>query len=294
MGACVGSFLNVCIYRFPLNISVVCPRSSCPECSVPIPWFLNIPIISYIGLRGRSVCCKKPIKKMYCLVECLSGVLFVLSFVAYSWPAAICVSIFMCFLIIATCIDLQHLYIPDRISLGGILWVCLMAFIYTLDKGWLETGSLCFLNGLEHLLQICRDVCFSSGFLLFIGLFAEKIFKRESLGMGDIKLIGFIGAFCTWQGALFSLFAGSLLATIVLVPLICIQKKLKIALHGQAQWEAQCSQDPQLAEKEKEGLGLGLHVPFGPWLCLGAVLYILFFKAATAHYFNDILFLIKS
>src|SRR5881398_89461 len=122
LGACVGSFLNVCIYRLPLNLSVNQPRRSfCPSCKTQIPWHQNLPLVSWLALRGRCANCGARIAFRYFVVELLTALLFLAIWQGFSWPMAIAYWIFVSFLIVGTFIDFEHFIIPDRVTIGGII-----------------------------------------------------------------------------------------------------------------------------------------------------------------------------
>lgn len=123
LGSMVGSFLNVCIYRMPLNLSVIRPRSHCPNCGYSIPWFLNIPLITWVYLRGKCANCKTPISVRYVLVEMLTGFCFLASWLYFghrSAALALAVCIILAGFIVAIFIDIEHMIIPDEITIGGI------------------------------------------------------------------------------------------------------------------------------------------------------------------------------
>jgi len=121
LGAVIGSFLNVCIYRMPRNESIVHPRSHCPHCGAMISWQNNIPIISYIALRGRTLCCGKPFSMRYWVIELVTASLFLLLWNSFDPAIAICYMIFSSLMIVATATDLEHYIIPDEITYGGII-----------------------------------------------------------------------------------------------------------------------------------------------------------------------------
>jgi len=125
VGACVGSFLNVCVYRIPLNRSVVHPGSHCAACGAPIPWYFNIPIVSWLVLRGRAACCGTKIDARYWLVELAVAVLFMALWLRYPPIEAVIYAIMMSGLTAACLIDLDHYIIPDRFTLGG----CVAGFL---------------------------------------------------------------------------------------------------------------------------------------------------------------------
>src|SRR5579862_5419604 len=132
LGAIIGSFLNVCIYRMPLDQSIVSPPSHCPHCNYSIPWYLNIPLITWLYLNGKCANCGAPISIRYWLVELLTAVVFTLCWLGFGHQSpggAIVYSIFLSALIVATFIDLEHFIIPDEITLGGIFVGLVASFL---------------------------------------------------------------------------------------------------------------------------------------------------------------------
>jgi leader peptidase (prepilin peptidase)/N-methyltransferase len=129
LGCIVGSFLNVCIHRLPLGMSIVTPKSHCPHCKYSIPWYLNIPLVTWLALRGRCKNCGAPISLRYFVVELLTGVAFLSCWLAFddaghplqSMPVALVYAIFLAGLIVATFIDFENLIIPDEITIGGMV-----------------------------------------------------------------------------------------------------------------------------------------------------------------------------
>jgi leader peptidase (prepilin peptidase)/N-methyltransferase len=199
VGAVIGSFLNVCIYRIPIGQSIVSPGSRCPACQAPIHPLDNIPILSYLFLLGRCRRCRGPIHWRYPLVEALNGggYLLVVWQFGLTWAALIYAAFYSALLVI-TFIDLDHQIIPDVITYPGI--VIGLATGYFLPVGlW---GSL--IGGLV-------------GFGLFY-LVAElsfRILKQEGMGGGDIKLIAMVGAFLGWQKVLLTIFLASFAGALV-------------------------------------------------------------------------------
>src|SRR5437660_12093139 len=132
LGCIVGSFLNVCIYRLPLGQSVVSPPSHCPHCKYSIPWFLNIPLVTWVYLGGKCRNCGAPISVRYFLVELLTGLTFLACWESYgfqSWALAVAYCIFLAGLIAATFIDFEHFIIPDEITIGGMIVGFLCSFL---------------------------------------------------------------------------------------------------------------------------------------------------------------------
>jgi leader peptidase (prepilin peptidase)/N-methyltransferase len=208
LGSCIGSFLNVCIYRIPEGLSVVTPRSRCPQCGHQIRWYENVPILSYLLLGGKCSACKVSFSPRYLLVEALTGGLFV--FVLYtfslSWgtPAYM---VFVAVLVAITFIDLDHQIIPDVISLPGIV----IGFIFSFFIPWV--GWLDSLIG----------ILVGGGSLLLVAFAYEYLTKKEGMGGGDIKLLAMIGAFLGWQAVFPVIFFASLIGTLVGVPFMLMK-----------------------------------------------------------------------
>lgn len=198
-GAIWGSFANVVIYRLPRGESVVTPRSRCPQCQSLIPWYLNIPLFSWILLRGRCAQCKAAIPWRYPLVELLMGFVFAAIFFRYGLSLLTLEYLIFAFgLITASFIDLDHMILPDRFTLSGI--------VIGLLGAWL--------NPERAFLDALLGVLLGGGFLLAIAYFYLVVRKIEGMGGGDIKLLAWIGAVCGVQSLLFVLVASSLLGLI--------------------------------------------------------------------------------
>ena len=216
LGSIIGSFLNVCIYRIPAGLSIVSPPSSCPNCGWQIRWFQNVPILSYLFLRGKCAGCGQQISLRYPLVEALTGGLFVL--VLYSFglsPATPVYWLFVAVLVVITFIDLDHQIIPDVISLPGIV------------VGFLCSFFIPWVPWLDSLLGIL----IGGGILFLIAWGYEFLTKREGMGGGDIKLLAMLGAFLGWKAIFPMVFLASLAGTVIGLPLMVLQKKdSKLAL----------------------------------------------------------------
>ncbi len=209
LGAVIGSFLNVCIYRIPAGKSIVSPPSSCPLCGHKIRFYENIPILSYLFLRGKCSSCKIRISARYPAIEALTGLLFVLVLYYFGFSTATLIYwLFAAVLVTITFIDYDHQIIPDVISLPGIV----IGFICSFFIPWF--------SWLDSLLGIL----IGGGILFVIAYLYEKIAKREGMGGGDIKLLAMIGAFLGWKAILPVVFLSSLLGTVVGVPAMLIQK----------------------------------------------------------------------
>ncbi len=334
IGAAVGSFLNVCIYRWPVDLSINRPRRSfCPNCKQPIPWQQNLPLISWIVLRGRCANCGAKISFRYFAVELVTALLFLAIWESFPWQVAIAYWIFVSFLIIGTFIDFEHFIIPDRVTIGGVIAgvVCSVAvpalmgtdsrvaaglrallavalgyviLLIVLEAGKIAFGrkrirfdaptpftwtkrdddadfvvgteeslwSDYFAREKDRLLLHCDearidhhtyenvrldfryDRVTANGHVMMLddvthisGVARELVIPREAMGRGDLKFLAAIGAFLGWRAVLFSLFAGSLLGSIVgLITLVV----------GKPVWSAK--------------------LPFGPYLAFGAVTWMFF------------------
>lgn len=209
MGASIGSFLNVCIYRMPLDLSVVAPRSYCPCCKSPIPWYRNIPIFSYLALRGKCATCKASISWRYPFIEILTGLLFVL-IVARDlrwlvWPFH---AYLMGALVVTTFVDLDHWIIPDKVTLPGIV-IGFLGNLIILDAGWM--GSL-------------FGILFGGGSFIVVGWVYERLAKQEGIGGGDVKYLAMAGAFLGFQAALMILVISSMVGAVAGIALILAKK----------------------------------------------------------------------
>ena len=282
-GSIVGSFLNVCIYRIPAERSVVTPGSHC-GCGAPIAWYDNIPILSWLLLRGKARCCGRPFSIRYPLVELLTGTLFLLAWVTQPIPVALCYWVFFGLLIPAVFIDLDHYIIPDRFSVGGLFAGILLSTLVPELHGFANPGGVATFDGLS---TAVIGALVGSAVLYWFGALAEIVFRKEALGQGDVKLAGCFGAFCGWQGAVFSLFAGALIGTVLLVPVLIWQR---IKGEGGTAHTEESEEGPGGDETgEEDGpIGFGTAVPFGPMLCAAAVLYVLWLQPPVRAWFDEV------
>jgi leader peptidase (prepilin peptidase)/N-methyltransferase len=239
LGLCFGSFLNVCIYRIPREKSVSWPPSACPKCSTAIKGFDNIPVLSWLLLRGKCRSCKLPISVGYPLIELMTGLFFLVLWLLYgvSWLTPIyALAVFG--LLLGTFIDLQEMWLPDRVSIGGmILFPIISIFFPDLHgvDGWM--------NGLKASL-----IGLAAGFGLFwlIRELGTAAFKKEAMGFGDVKLMGMLGALLGWQAIIYITFFSAFVGAIAGVSLIALQRK-----------------------------GIKSEIPYGPYISLAAFSWIL-------------------
>ena len=216
-GLLFGSFLNVCIYRLPRDLSVVSPRSYCPQCDQPIPWFDNIPVLSYLTLRGRCRKCGERIPIRYLLVEILTAAVFFAA-VRMLGPtaAALKFCIFGAALITLVFCDLEERILPDEFTLGGTVAGFVFAFFVPLNGGIMRLLLMSVQN--QRMVSVAESAfsaVFCAGALWLVGTLYQKLRHREGLGFGDVKMVAMIGAFLGLQGALLTLIVGSLLGAIV-------------------------------------------------------------------------------
>jgi leader peptidase (prepilin peptidase)/N-methyltransferase len=282
-GAIWGSFFNVAIYRWPRDMSVVRPPSTCPNCQARIPFRYNVPIFGWLFLRGRTACCGARLSPRYPVVEALSGVLclavvqrFVVSVDEQTplWLACMNALAYFCFvggLLIATFVDLEFMEIPDEVSLPGAA-IGLATAVFR-DQPGAEAAALGA----------------GGGFLVIQLLFVwsyEHLTGRRGMGEGDSKLLMMIGAFLGWQGALFAVFAGAAqgLITFVLTRLTggAAAADGGETPAGEAPAEEELPQGHEHEADEAAPTYWGhMKLPFGPFLALGALEYLFFGETAV-------------
>ena len=269
-GAITGSFLNVCIYRIPAERSVVFPGSTC-ACGKAIAWYNNIPILTWLFLRGRASCCGERFSVRYPAIELLTGVLFYASWVMHPPVVAIIGFLFIAFLICSTFIDLDHMIIPDRFSIGGMVIGVLLSILFPSLQG--VEGSLIIAN-IESGVHSIIGALIGAGLVYWIAVLGEIVFRKPAMGEGDVKFVGFIGAFCGWQGAVFAMFGGAFIGTLILLPVLLLGR-----IFGWKQRGGSSDSD--------EPVAFGSQVPFGPMLAVGGLVYFLGFDRYVDAYFAD-------
>lgn len=210
LGLIFGSFFNVCIHRLPREQSVVFPRSYCPQCQVPIPWYLNVPLISFLWLRGRCRFCRVAISIEYPLVELGTAALFLWLYLNHGWSKLFFARmVFLSALWVASIIDLHHQIIPDEISIGGMP-VGLVASFWLGQMSWWEPVLGVLLGG---------------GSFLAVSWIYEKLTGREGLGGGDVKLLSMIGAWLGVKSILPVIVVSSAAGSIVGIAYMVLKKK---------------------------------------------------------------------
>jgi len=212
LGLIVGSFCNVCIYRIPKNESIIYPASHCPKCRTTIKPVDNIPLLSYILLKGRCRNCGSKISIQYPVVELLTGIIYLIIYLIYGLSIQSLIYIILSSaLIIIAFIDLNEQIVPDVISLPGIGVGLILSFF---------VPYLSFINS-------ALGVVVGGGIILIIALVGSMIFKKEAMGGGDVKLAAMIGAFLGWRYTIISLFLGFFLGALAGIFLILSKIKSK-------------------------------------------------------------------
>ena len=211
LGLCFGSFLNVCILRLPRDQSLLRPRSTCPNCQQPIAWRDNIPLFSWLWLRGKCRWCHKPISKQYPLIEALVGLLFGISIMVYGPTLrAVGAAVFGTILLGIAITDARHYIIPDEFTWGGLV-----------------IGLLVALGGGVHgFLMALLGAAVGFVLLWLVGMAGTWVFKEDAMGGGDVKMMAMVGSFVGWQGVLLTVFAGAALGSLIFVPLSIKKKRL--------------------------------------------------------------------
>lgn len=259
VGLCIGSFLNVCVSRWPQDLSVVSPRSRCPNCGHQLAWFENIPLASWIVLRARCRCCEEPISAVYPLGELTIGVLWALTFAHYGPDfTALRISVFLTILVGVALTDLQHYLIPDGFTVSGLLWCLGTALVAPLG---VETPL--FAGPYEALIGACAG----AGLIAIIGWLGEAALKREAMGMGDMTLMAFVGAALGPSRALATVFVG---ATIGAVAFLAVVYPIAFLRRGRVAQQTELA----LGSSEAE-ITLPL-VPFGVFLAPAAVIMLFY------------------
>ncbi|MBI4743867.1 MAG: prepilin peptidase [Actinobacteria bacterium] len=236
LGFTVGSFLNVCIYRIPRNESLLFPQSHCPNCQNPIKIWDNIPLLSYLILKGRCRVCKNKISIIYPFTELLTGILYFALFIKFGLSLRFFLSIFfVSSLIIIGFIDLKHKIIPNRLIIPLIIASFIFLILLFLGK---KSGVLPLVGNQKPVYSIYGFLA-AGGFLLIIAMI-----KEGGMGGGDIKLAGFMGIFLGFYVGI-ALFIGFIVGGITGIFLIILNKKTRKDL-----------------------------IPFGPYLCFGSLISI--------------------
>jgi leader peptidase (prepilin peptidase)/N-methyltransferase len=214
-GLVVGSFLNVCIHRLPLKLSLLHPPSRCGSCGAPVKWRDNVPVVSWLALRGRCRACGASISIVYPIVELITAVVFVLAYLQYGLSPLLGVRLlFACAMIVLFMIDLEHHLLPNVVTLPGV--VVGFAASFFLPPGWFDSAVGALVGG---------------GVLFAIAEAYYRLRHEEGMGMGDVKMLAMIGAFLGWKLAIVTLVVASFAGSIIGVGVLAIKKEsMKYAL----------------------------------------------------------------
>jgi len=239
LGACIASFLNVVIWRVPRGESIVSPPSHCPKCDAAIKWYQNIPILAWLALRGKCANCKNPISPRYILIETLGGCLFLAAFLAFGPTLeTLLMWIWISLMIVGSMIDFDHKLLPDFVTVGGmILGVAYHGFNSIMDHSFFS------------ILHSLIGLVFGFGLLWLIRWLGTKAFKREAMGMGDVFLMGAVGALFGPVAVLVTLILSSVFGSIVGVSMIALSKTK---------------------------FGRFVEIPFGPYICMGCLAWMFY------------------
>lgn len=213
LGLIIGSFLNVCILRLPSNQSIVRPASRCPRCGEAVRWYDNIPVLSWLLLRGRCRYCRNPISIQYPLIELATAVIWAASAAHYGNELeALRTALFFTILLGIAMTDAREYIIPDEFSLGGLVLGLLLSLIH----------------GLPGLYPALLGAGVGFVTLWLIAEVGKRAFRKEAMGGGDIKMMAMVGAFVGWQGVFLTIFLGSVVGTLIFGPLALFGKKKEV------------------------------------------------------------------
>ena len=252
MGSCIASFLNVVIWRVPRGESIVRPASHCPKCNAAIKWYQNIPILSWLALRGRCAKCRAPISPRYILVETLGGILFLAAFLQFEiWAPVMWVWISL--MIVGSFIDFDHQLLPDFVTVGGMIYGVILALAASFVPSPLVKSAFPlfpeFLPFAWPILNSLFGMVFGFGLLWLVRFFGSKAFGREAMGLGDVFLMGAVGALFGPVAVLVTMILSSIFGTIVGIGLmICAKVRL----------------------------GKFVAIPYGPYICLGCLAWMFY------------------
>ncbi len=234
-GAVIASFLNVVIWRVPRGESIVRPPSHCPKCSAPIRWYQNIPILSYLALRGRCASCKTRISPRYILVEALGGILFAAAWARLGGPWGTVLWPWFALMIVGSMIDFDHHLLPDFVTVGGIVYGLLLNAVFAL-----------LAHSFAPLFLGVSGLALGFGAMYLARVAGGKLFGQEAMGMGDVILMGAVGAISGPVAVLFVLIVGCLAGICGGVAAMALGGKLKRRFE----------------------------IPFGPYICLAHLVFL--------------------
>ena len=268
LGAVVASFLNVVVWRLPRGESIVSPPSHCPKCNAPIRWWQNVPILSWLALRGKCAKCREPISPRYIIVELIGGCLFLLAFASLfgdlvdcfgdsvflgwaNWARLSVLWVWISLMIVGSLIDYDHKLLPDFVTVGG------MVLGVAAGAAWTVVNFLCYSEA-EHshadvvlrlypLINSASGLAVGFGLLWLVRFFGTLAFKREAMGMGDVFLMGAVGAMFGPVAVLVTLILSSVFGAVVGLSAVALSKTR---------------------------LGRFTEIPYGPYICMGCLAWM--------------------
>ena len=237
LGACLGSFSNVCIYRLPINKQIISGRSFCPRCKKKLNWFDNLPLISFLFLNGKCRKCKKVIPLRYFIVEITTGIIFLLIYLNYNDLSTIIFLLVLSLIyIIIFFIDLENFIIPDSLSFSVMAIALLKNFLPNFNTNFIHEINKSIIGGMVGYLSI------------WLIIYLYKVIKKiEGMGVGDAKLMAGIGLLFGWQSVPFVLFVSAILGLIFVLP--------------------------SLLNKQKN---MRSEIPFGPFIITACLIYFIY------------------
>ena len=260
MGACIASFLNVVIWRVPRGESIVSPPSHCPKCGAEIRWWQNLPILSWLALRGKCANCRAPISPRYIIVETIGGVLFLAAFWRFGEFAPF-MWVWLALMIAGSFIDFDHQLLPDFVTVGGMVYGVVLSLASWLVAPYLRVPALPLYPALQPFaappLNSLIGLAFGFSLLWLVRFLGTKAFKREAMGMGDVFLMGAVGALFGPVAVLMTLVLSSLFGSVVGIALM-------------------------LAAKAR--IGRFVAIPYGPYICLGCLAWMFWGPELVAWY----------
>lgn len=248
LGACVASFLNVVIWRVPRGESIVSPPSHCPKCGAAIRWYQNVPILSWLALRGRCANCRAPISPRYVFVELLGGVLFLAALWRYGGPSLelLVMWIWIALMIVGSFVDFDHKLLPDFTTIGGMVLGVAFHVVRSIQS-------------VDHsvVLFSLYGLAFGFGLLWLVRALGSKAFRREAMGMGDVFLMGAVGALFGPVAVLVTLILSSLVGSVAGLSMVAFAKTK---------------------------FGRLVEIPYGPYICLGCLVWMFWGPELVAGY----------
>lgn len=319
LGLIFGSFLNVCIYRIPVGLSIVKPGSHCFSCGSHVSWYDNIPLMSFIILKGQCRHCGAVFSMRYFFIELLTGLFFAFTFYKFRYTLATPFYIgFICLLIIATFTDLDHWIIPDSVSIGGAGLGMLAAIIAGFfPKGFIVSGIWPMPSNIFYAPFVnALTGAFTGAFIIWlVGVVGTLIFRKEAMGFGDVKLFLLIGSFLGALNCLYVMTVASLIGSVIGGSLLLSdkirQKKNKKKKENKEKFTEECSPENYEDEGQKGAYDREAeiidkvihnmnkikgdtdqsspghhHIPFGPFIAAGAIIVLYWGDQLFSYIFN--------